>query len=91
MAPAVEVPVKEMPADEEFGDSEENDPAVAASAAVRIAEFISASEGILGAGTSEGGANIWLPRRSVHKGTWLAVNPRIPPAFNCNKLMEAKA
>ena len=77
-APAVEAPVVETPADEEFGDSEEIDPAAAARAAARIAEYVSASEGILSAGTSEGGANIWLPRRSVREGTWAAVKPGIP-------------
>ena len=70
--------MEETPADEEFGDSEEIDPAAAARAVARIAEFVSASEGILSAGTSEGGTNIWLPRRSVHEGTWAAVKPGIP-------------
>jgi len=38
----------------EFGDSRGIDPATAASAADRIAEFTSASEEVLNAGTSEG-------------------------------------
>ena len=39
---------------EEFGDSRDINPAAAASAAVRIAEFKSASEEVLSSGTSEG-------------------------------------
>ena len=39
---------------EEYGDSMEIDPAAAASTAVHIAEFASASAGVLEAGTSEG-------------------------------------
>jgi len=39
---------------EEFGDSRDINPAVVASAADRIAEFASASEEVLSAGTFEG-------------------------------------
>ena len=39
---------------DEFGDSRDIDPAAAASTADRIAEFASASEEVLSAGTSEG-------------------------------------
>ena len=50
-----EVPVVHLPeSSEEFGDSRDIDPAAAASAADRIAEFTSASEEVLKAGTSEG-------------------------------------
>ena len=40
---------------EEYGDSMDIDPAAAASAAMQIAEFASASAGMLEAGPSEGG------------------------------------
>ena len=39
---------------DEFGDSSDIDPAAAASAADRFAEFVSTSEEVLCAGTSEG-------------------------------------
>ena len=49
------VPVVQLPdSSEEYGDSRDIDPAAAASAADRIAEFASASEEVLSAGTSEG-------------------------------------
>jgi hypothetical protein len=54
-APKNVVPVVQLPeSSEEFGDSRDIDPAAAASAADRIAEFTSASEEVLNAGTSEG-------------------------------------
>ena len=47
--------VVELPdSSKEYGDSMDIDPAVAASAAVHIAEFASASAGVLEAGASEG-------------------------------------
>ena len=55
MAPENVVPlVQLLESSEEFGDSRDIDPATAASAADRIAEFTSASEEVLNAGTSEG-------------------------------------
>ena len=49
------MPVVQLPkSSEEFGDSRDIDPAAAASAADRIAEFTSASREVLNAGTSEG-------------------------------------
>jgi hypothetical protein len=54
-APENVKPVVELPwSSDEFGDSGDIDPAAAASAADRIAEFASASEEVLSAGTSEG-------------------------------------
>src|SRR6185437_1769552 len=54
-APENVVPVVQLPkSSEEFGDSRDITPAAAASAADRIAEFTSASEEVLNAGTSEG-------------------------------------
>ena len=54
-APVNVVPVVQLPeSSDEFGDSRDIDPAAAASAADRIAEFASASEEVLNAGTSEG-------------------------------------
>ena len=48
-------PVVQLPdSSEEFGDSRDIDPAAAASATDKIAEFASASEEVLSAGTSEG-------------------------------------
>ena len=48
-------PVVELPLScDEFRDSRDIDPATAASAADRIAQFASASEEVLSAGTSEG-------------------------------------
>ena len=47
--------VVELPdSSEEYGDSMDIDPAAAASAATHIAEFASASAGVLEAGASEG-------------------------------------
>ena len=49
------VPVVQLPeSSEEFGDLKDIDPAAAASAADQIAEFTSAFEEVLNAGTSEG-------------------------------------
>jgi len=54
-APKNVVPVVQLPeSSEEYGDSRDIDPTAAASAADRIAEFTSASEEVLNAGTSEG-------------------------------------
>jgi len=50
----VELVVKLPPSSDEFGDSRDIDPTAAASAADRIAQFASASEEVLSAGTSEG-------------------------------------
>jgi hypothetical protein len=48
-------PVVELPlSSNEFGDSRGIEPAAAASATDRIAEFASASEEVLNTGTSEG-------------------------------------
>jgi len=53
--PASMVPVVELPpSSDECGDSGDIDPAAAASAADKFAEFMSASEEVLNAGTSEG-------------------------------------
>ena len=48
------MPVVELPLSEEYGESDDIDPAAEASAAAWIAEFVSASEGVFGTGTSEG-------------------------------------
>jgi hypothetical protein len=49
------VVVVELPdSSEEYGDSMDIDPTAAASAAAQIAEFASASPGVLETGTSEG-------------------------------------
>ena len=54
-APENVVLVVQLPeSNEEYGDSRDIDPAAAASAADRIAEFTLASEEVLNAGTSEG-------------------------------------
>ena len=54
-APESVVPVVQLPdSSEEFRDSRNIDPAAAASTADRIAEFTSACEEVLNAGTSEG-------------------------------------
>ena len=54
-APENVVLVVQLPeSSEEYGDSRDINPAAAASAADRIAEFTSASEEVLGTGTSEG-------------------------------------
>ena len=50
VVPAVQLPESS----EEYGDLRDIDPAATASAADRIAEFTSASEEVLNAGTSEG-------------------------------------
>ena len=79
MAPENVVPVVEMLPDEEFGDSEEIDPNAAASAVARIAEFISTSEGVLGAGTSKG---------TPVGVEWAMVQPRVPSDFDRNEREE---
>ena len=48
------MPVVELPLSEEYGESEDIDPAAAASTTTHIAEFVLASEGVLGVETSEG-------------------------------------
>jgi hypothetical protein len=54
-APVNVVPVVQLlESSDEFGDSRDIDPAAAAGAADRIAEFVSASEEMLSAGMSEG-------------------------------------
>ena len=54
-APENVVPMVQLPeSSDEFGDSRGIDPAAAASAADRIAEFTSASEEVRRAGMSEG-------------------------------------
>ena len=54
-APENVAPVVQLPeSSEEYGDPRDIDPAAAASAADRIAEFTSTSEEVLNAGTSEG-------------------------------------
>jgi hypothetical protein len=54
-APVNMVPVVQLSeSSDEFGDTRDMDPATAASAANRFTEFVSASEEILSAGTSEG-------------------------------------
>ena len=50
VAPVVQLPERS----EEYGDSRDIDPAAAASAADRVAEFTSTSEEVLNAGTSKG-------------------------------------
>ena len=55
MAPENMVPFVELPqSSEEYEGSGEVNPVVAASAADKITKFASASEEVLGAGTSEG-------------------------------------
>ena len=55
MAPENVVPVVQLSeSSDEFGDSRDINPSAAASAADRIGEFVSASEEVLSAGTSEG-------------------------------------
>jgi len=57
-------------------DSRDIDPAAATSATARIAEFISASEDILGAGTSEG---------SGHEANYAIVQSGVPLEFLRNE------
>ena len=71
--------VVETPSDEEFGDSAEIDPNAAASAAARMAELVSASEGVLGAGTSEG------PPVGVE---WAMVQHGVPSDFDLKEREE---
>ena len=69
-APENVVPVVQLPdSSEEFGDSRDIDPAAAASAAYRIAEFTAACEEVLNVGTSEG----------PHHGT--IIQSGVPPEF----------
>ena len=71
------VPVVQRPeSSEEYGDSRDIDPAAAAGAADRIAEFTSASEEVLNAGTSEG------PRHGV------IIQSGVPLEFLCNEQEE---
>ena len=86
----------ELPLSEEYGESEDIDPAAAASAAARIAEFVSASEGVFGMGTYEGpghGANYAIVQSRVPSdfahaereegGAWRAhIIPRISPTLS---------
>ena len=72
MAPVVQLPESS----EEYGDLKGIDPAAAASAADRIAEFTSASEEVLNAGTSEG------PRHGV------IIQFGVPLEFLCNEQEE---
>ena len=73
VAPENVVPVVQLQeSSKEYGDSRDIDPAAAVSAADRIAEFTSASEEILNAGTSEG------PRHGaiIQSGSpWRGVSP----------------
>ena len=72
-APENVVPVVQLPeSSDEFGDSRDIDPAATASAADRIAEFVSASEEMLSAGTSEG------PRHGaiIQSGGPLGISPK---------------
>ena len=69
-APESMVPVVQLPdSREEFGDSRDIDPAAAASAADKIAEFTSACEEVLDEGTSEG----------PHHGA--IIQSEVPPEF----------
>ena len=61
---------------EDYGDSRDIDPAAAASAADRFAEFVSASEEMLSAGTSEG------PRHEA------IIQSGVPLEFLCNEQEE---
>lgn len=77
-APENVVPVLEI-LPEEFEDLEEVDPNAAASAAARVADFVSASEGVLGVGPSEG------PPVGVE---WAMVQPGVPSDFDRNEREE---
>ena len=78
MEPVVELPLSS----DEYGDSRDIDPAAATSAATRIAEFISASEDILGAGTSEGPG---------HGANYAIVQSRVPSDFARAEQEEGEA
>ena len=67
---------------DEYGDSRDIDPATATSAATRIAEYISASEDILGAGTSEGPG---------HGPNYAIVRSEVPSEFLHNEQEEEEA
>ena len=71
-SPETVVPVVELPLSEEYVESVDIDPAAAASAAARIAEFVSASEGVFGTGTSEGPG---------HGANYAIVQSRVPSDF----------
>ena len=76
-APESVVPAEQLPeSSEEYGDSRDINPAAAASAADRIAEFTSASEEVLNAGTSEG------PRHGA------IIQSGVPLEFLCNEQEE---
>ena len=67
-APENVVPVVELPLSEEYGESEDIDPAAVDSVAARIVEFVTASEGVLGAEMSEGpghGASYAIVRSGI--------------------------
>ena len=82
-APEIMEPVVELPLiSDEYGDSRDIDPAAATSAAARIAEFISASEDILGTGTSEG---------PDHRANYAIVRSEVPSEFLCNEQEEEEA
>ena len=73
-------PVVELPSSsDEYGDSRDLNPAAATSAADRIAEFVSASEEVLSAGTSDG------PRHGV------IIQSGVPLEFLRNKQEEEAA
>ena len=73
-------PVVELPlSSDEFRDLRNIDPAAAASAADRVAEFMSVSEEVLSAGTSEG----------PHHGA--IIQSGVPLEFLCNEQEEEAA
>ena len=76
-APENVVPVVQLPdSSEEFGDTRDIDPAAAARAADRIAEFTSACEEVLNTGTSDG----------PHHGA--IIQSGVPPEFLRDKQEE---
>ena len=77
MEPLVELPLRS----DEYGDSRDLDSTTATSAA-RIAEFISASEDILDAGTSEGPG---------HGANYAIVQSGVPSQFLRNEQEEEEA
>jgi hypothetical protein len=83
MAPKSMEPVVELPlSSDEYGDSRDIDPATATSSTNRIFEFISASEEILGAGTSEGPG---------HGANYAIVQSEVPSGFLRNEQEEEEA
>ncbi|XP_039797487.1 serine/arginine repetitive matrix protein 1-like [Panicum virgatum] len=82
-APSNTAPVVELPlSSDEYGDSRDIDPATATSSTNRIFEFISASEEILGAGTSEGPG---------HGANYAIVQSEVPSRILRNKQEEEEA